>query len=65
MLTSNRAAAVIAGWADPVTGPPAAAALQLPAEFAADLAYGLACSAGPAASTTPTTAPTAATSTWA
>ncbi len=38
VLTSNRAASVIAGWENPVTGLPAAAALQLPAEFAAEVA---------------------------
>ena len=39
VLTANRAAAVIAGWEGAVTGTPAAAALQLPAEFAADLSH--------------------------
>lgn len=38
VLTANRAAAVITGWPAAVTGTPAAAALQLPAEFAAELA---------------------------
>ena len=38
VLTSNRAAAAIAGWPGPVVGSSAAEALQLPAEFAADLA---------------------------
>jgi two-component system sensor histidine kinase PilS (NtrC family) len=38
VLTSNRAASAITGWRTPVTGNPAAEALQLPAEFASDLA---------------------------
>ncbi len=38
VLTSNRAAAAITGWPGPVSGGSAVEALQLPAEFAADLA---------------------------
>ncbi|MGE0362615.1 MAG: nitrogen regulation protein NR(II) [Vicinamibacterales bacterium] len=38
VLTANRAAAAITGWPASVTGTSAAAALQLPAEFVADLA---------------------------
>jgi two-component system, NtrC family, sensor histidine kinase PilS len=37
VLTANRAATAITGWRGTVTGTPAAAALQLPEEFAAEL----------------------------
>jgi two-component system sensor histidine kinase PilS (NtrC family) len=41
VLTSNRAAAAIAGWDGSVTGQPAAELLQLPAGFVAELTAGL------------------------